>query len=68
MSEISIHIPYVLYSVPFIVALIVLIKVRLDARRAPETADYERFIWPEQAEEPEEDARPVSRRYISYST
>ncbi len=68
MSEISIYLPYVLFSAPFIVAAIVLIKARLDARRAEHSADYERFIWPEQPEEPEADERPIQRRYVSYST
>jgi len=67
MSVISTYIPYVLFSVPFVVALIVLIKSFLDARREEQTADYERFIWPEQPEEPEVSDRPISRRYVSYS-
>lgn len=68
MSEITIHLPYVLYSVPFLVAAFVLGKARWDARRDAQVADYERFIWPEQPEEPEVADRPAPRRYISYSS
>jgi len=68
MSEISIYTPYVLFSLPFIVAAIVLIKARLGARHDEEVADYERFIWPEQPEAPEAEDRPIQRRYISYSS
>ena len=68
MSEISIYAPYVLFSLPFIVAAAVLIKSRRDARREEHVADYERFIWPEKSDEPVVDDRSVQRRYISYST
>lgn len=68
MSEISTHLPYVLFSLPFLVAAIVLVKARLDARRDAEVADYERFIWPEQAEDADAADRPAPRRYISYSS
>ena len=67
MSEISIYTPYVLFALPFFVAAFVLIKARWDARRDEHTADYERFIWPEQPEEPEAGDRPIPRRYVSYS-
>ncbi|NNL18546.1 MAG: hypothetical protein HKP37_07380 [Boseongicola sp.] len=68
MSEISIYTPYVLFSLPFFVAAFVLIKARLDARRDEHTADYERFIWPDESDEPEAEDRPIQRRYVSYST
>lgn len=68
MSEIWLHLPYVLYSVPFILAAGVLVKARLDARRDQRVADYERYIWPDQPEETEVADRPVHRRYISYSS
>lgn len=67
MSEISIYTPYVLFSLPFFVAAFVLIKARLDARREEHTADYERFIWPEEQDEPDAGDRPIQRRYVSYS-
>ena len=67
MSEINSYLPYVLFSLPFFVAGLVLIKSRVDARRAEQASDYERFIWPDPSEEPEEDELPVRRRYISYS-
>ena len=68
MSMISTQLPYVLFSLPFIIAALVLVNARMNARREEHTADYERFIWPEQPEEPEMDDRPVSRRYLSYSS
>ena len=67
MSEISIYTPYVLFSLPFVVAAFVLIKARWDARREEHTADYERFIWPDASDEPEMEDRPIQRRYVSYS-
>ena len=67
MSEFTSYLPYVLFSMPFLVAALVLIKARVDARRAEEASDYERFIWPDASEETEEDVLPVRRRYISYS-
>lgn len=67
MSEFDSYLPFVLFSVPFIVAALFLIKSRVDARRAEAASDYERFIWPDASEEPEEDELPVRRRYISYS-
>ncbi len=67
MSMISGNLPYILYCVPFIVAVIVLIKARLDVRRAEKTSEYERFVWSERPEEPEIETRAIQRRYVSYS-
>ena len=67
MSKISVYLPYVLYALPFLVAAFVLFKARLDARREKQTADYERFVWAEPSDEPEVEARPIIRRYVSYS-
>ena len=67
MSTISIYLPYILFSLPFVVALLVLVKTRRDRRIADETADYERFIWSEKEAEEEAASRPIGRSYISYS-